>query len=141
MPSTLVSEEGHWKGAVAGRRLAGRPAFWLLGVLALLPPSAMADEIPFYITNTTGISDANFLCKGPWLRVSPCGRVPETSDPVNFYNAEINLFSPFGLWECDLLREDACILLVSRGCNFVSTPSPTASTLSSSHTTAENLLL
>jgi hypothetical protein len=84
----------------------GHSAFWLLGVLALIPPPAAADEIPFFITNELGGSmfpdGTAIVCGGPWLRrTANCGTPIRNDDqPLQFYSAEINLFSPFGPWVC-----------------------------------------
>ena len=92
----------HWQAAA--RTCCGCRRSWLLAALALLPTPlpARADEIPFLVTNN--YTDICFHCAGPWLRVSNCPLIPlqeiPGQPPVNFYNAEINLFSPFGLWVC-----------------------------------------
>ena len=69
----------------------------LLGGLILVPTQAMADEIPFFATNNT---DAGMCiaCNGPWARSSLANSIPPGR--WEFYDAEINLFSPYGLWNC-----------------------------------------
>lgn len=88
----------HWQAAK--RTWCGSRA-WLLAALALLPiplPAA-ADEIPFFVTNQD-FNPVNtcIQCYGPWLRQSsPCGsNLPVQRQRLQFYSAEINLFSPFG---------------------------------------------
>jgi len=87
----------------------------LLGGLALLaPPTAAADEIPFYITNELGGSmfpdGTAIVCGGPWLRrTANCGTpIRNDQQPLLFYSAEINLFSPFGPWQCQLRSVGEC---------------------------------
>ena len=99
---------------VTAEGLLDRPGFWLLGVLALLATAApvTADEIPFFGTNEfVGIGNETcILCAGPWARKSaPCGTpLPEGTKEKNFYSAEINIFSPFGQWNCELRACGEC---------------------------------
>ena len=91
----------------------GRSALWLFAALLLAPPAA-ADEIPFTITNQLGGSmfpdGTAIVCGGPWLRRSAqCGTpIRDDDQPLLFYSAEINLFSPFGPWECQLRSVGEC---------------------------------
>lgn len=104
MPRNLVRERL--------RRM--RSAVWLLGALTLLAPPVAADEIPFYITNETGGSiypdGTAIVCGGPWLRRSAqCGTPIRNDDqPLQFYSAEINLFSPYGPWNCEVRSVGEC---------------------------------
>lgn len=91
-----------------------RSAFRLLSALTLLAPPVAADEIPFYITNETGGSiyadGTAIVCGGPWLRRSAqCGTpIRDDDQPLLFYSAEINLFSPFGPWACEVRSVGEC---------------------------------
>ena len=107
------------EGTMAQNRVSAhlgrkRPAFGLLGALALLAPPVAADEIPFYITNETGGSiypdGTAIVCAGPWLRrTAQCGTpIRDDRQPLLFYSAEINLFSPFGAWQCELRSVGEC---------------------------------
>jgi hypothetical protein len=71
------------------------------GALALLPPPAMADEIPFFVNNQA-FQDVCLIYTGPWFRQSSDNgqEILANAGRIQFYSAEINLFSPFGLWNC-----------------------------------------
>jgi hypothetical protein len=94
----------------------GRLTFWLLGGVLLLPAQAMADEIPFFGTNEyVNFADGTcILCVGPWFRKSAsCGNpLPIGTLHENFYSAELNIFSPLGLWSCELRSCAECSPLV-----------------------------
>ncbi|MFZ1428533.1 MAG: hypothetical protein WAS21_17375 [Geminicoccaceae bacterium] len=102
------------RNAVFERSRRARCALLLLGGLALLAPPAVADEIPFYITNELGGSmfpdGTAIVCGGPWLRrTANCGTpIRNDNQPLLFYSAEINLFSPFGPWQCQLRSVGEC---------------------------------
>lgn len=102
------------RNPVTERSRRRRSAFRLLGALALLAQPAAADEIPFYITNETGGSiypdGTAIVCGGPWLRRSAqCGTPIRNDDqPLQFYGAEINLFSPYGPWNCEVRSVGEC---------------------------------
>jgi hypothetical protein len=72
-----------------------------LGVLGLLPRGAAGGEIPFFLDMSAATDCVCIECDGPWLR-SSSNQGPydwATADPINFYSAVINIFSPFGVWK------------------------------------------
>jgi hypothetical protein len=74
-----------------------------LSGLILVPAQAMAADIPFRVTTPI---DVCLLCKGPWHRHSSfCGQnISGGTERFNFYTAHVNIFSPFGSWECEADR-------------------------------------
>jgi hypothetical protein len=86
-------------------KVAHRPRLLLLLLsgLVLPPAQAMAADIPFRVTTPI---DVCLLCKGPWHRSSSfCGQnIAGGTERFNFYSAEVNVFSPFGSWECEADR-------------------------------------
>lgn len=73
-------------------------------------PAAVAESIPFHLDNETG--DAVCVsCSGPWSRASDWNLFDAHTNR-EFYEAEVNLFSPFGAWACDIAA------LNEGGCNF-----------------------
>ena len=83
--------------------LQGPPVLLLLGGLSVALAGGQAhalSEIPFYVTNDTN----NQICvaaDGPWFRTSGQRLIGPQVTGVNFYSAEINIFSPYGLWTID----------------------------------------
>jgi hypothetical protein len=75
----------------------------LLSGVILAPAQAMAADIPFDVSTPI---DVCLLCKGPWHRSSSfCGQnISGGAERENFYTAHVNIFSPFGLWECEADR-------------------------------------
>jgi hypothetical protein len=76
----------------------------VVGVMLLLPMAAWAvDDIPFAIT---GAANGTIACRGPGFSdIAPrlSGRHSfEANSRQVFYRADINIFSPFGRWECSV---------------------------------------
>ena len=83
-------------------------------VLFVIPvKTAYADEIPFRVK--TDLKDLLFIsCKGPFGRNSGCVHVDAPSDFTVFYAAEINFFSPYGEWRCDVYALPICFGVAGR---------------------------
>ena len=65
-------------------------------------------------------------CDGPWLR-SSSNQGPYqvyNTDPINFYSAEINIFSPFGQWTCGVVGPKGGCQGECPGNILATTPSP-----------------
>jgi hypothetical protein len=85
-------------------------------VLFVIPvKTAYTGTIPFRVG--TKLPDLLFIsCKGPFGRISRCIRVdnppPDVDNPPLvfklFYSAEINFFSPYGEWRCDVYGFPGC---------------------------------
>jgi hypothetical protein len=83
--------------------------WWVYSLLAVVglwqslvsvSPATAADEIKFFATNN---SDTWWYvtCDGPWFRTSGSfNKIDAFASDHNFYTAEVNLFSPYGQWEC-----------------------------------------
>ena len=84
------------------------------GLLSILPvKTAYTDEIPFRVK--TALTDLLFIsCKGPFGRNSGCVHIDAPSDFKLFYSAEINFFSPYGEWRCDVYALPICIGVAGR---------------------------
>jgi len=69
---------------------------------ALLAPStaALADSIPFKFDNQESVPVC-VKCDGPFFRSSKVGFIA-SREQKEFYEAEINSFSPFGQWSCSV---------------------------------------
>jgi hypothetical protein len=84
------------------RRLLGI-VVWLVSAASLAPRMVAGAEIPFFIHLANATDCVCVHCNGPWLRTTEDGPyAAHTPDPINFYSAEINIFSPFGEWDCDV---------------------------------------
>ena len=97
---------------------------YFLIILALcfitgLPYKASAHKhIPFYATypNEEGASTVYVYCQGPWCRETgdgnwciggpnqTCTPIPPGSSMLEFYSAEVTIFSPYGRWQCGAWR-------------------------------------
>ncbi len=77
----------------------------LLAGTSLLSMPTYADEIRFFAINNYPVP-LFFRCVGPFFRNSGTIRIAAFSAPspprVHFYSAQINAFSPFGLWNCSV---------------------------------------
>ena len=76
----------------------------VVGVVLALPTAAWAvDDIPFAIT---GAAKGTIACRGPGFSdIAPrlSGRHSfEANSRQLFYRADINIFSPFGRWDCSV---------------------------------------
>src|SRR4029450_5669208 len=84
----------------------------LLSLTAVNLASRRTDgaEIPFFIHVSAATVTVCVQCSGPWLRLSALDGPyePGTPNPINFYSAEINIFSPFGQWSCFITQGDDC---------------------------------
>jgi hypothetical protein len=80
-----------WMAFLAGTSLLSMPTY--------------ADEIRFFAINHFP-KPIYFRCVGPFFRNSGTILIPAFSEgsppPVHFYSAQINAFSPFGLWNCSV---------------------------------------
>lgn len=81
--------------------LATAVAFGFLSIFSL---EALPDEIKFNVNVSSEFRGQNssLVCLGPFGRSGSTKFIP--GDSKNFYNAEINIFSPFGDWTCCLRR-------------------------------------
>ena len=84
----------------------------LLSLTAVNLASRRTDgaEIPFFIDVSAATVIVCVQCSGPWLRLSALDGpyAPGTPNPINFYSAEINMFSPFGQWGCSITHGADC---------------------------------
>jgi len=78
--------------------------------IAAFPYKASSlEHIPFYATNNAG-AEVHVDCSGSWGRES-CGFLaggcPISAGAVddNFYSADVDIFSPYGVWACQLITE------------------------------------
>lgn len=78
--------------------------------IAAFPYKASSlEHIPFYATNNAG-AEVHLDCSGSWGRQS-CGFLtsgcPISVGAVdyNFYSVDVNVFSPYGSWICQLITE------------------------------------
>jgi hypothetical protein len=97
-----------------------------LGSLGLLPRGAAAGEIQFFLDMTFATDCVCIECDGPWLR-SSSNQGPYqvyNTDPINFYSAEINIFSPFGQWTCGVVGPKGGCQGECPGNILATTPSP-----------------
>ena len=85
------------------------------GLLSIFPVKfAHTDEIPFRVK--TDLKDPLWIsCKGPFFRNSGCVHI-DTPQPdfELFYSAEINSFSPYGEWRCDVYALPICVGVAGR---------------------------
>jgi hypothetical protein len=76
----------------------------MLVAASLAPRMVAGAEIPFFLHMANATDCVCIECDGPWLRSGAGGPyAAHTPDPINFYSAEINIFSPFGEWTCGLV--------------------------------------
>jgi hypothetical protein len=77
----------------------------LLAGTSLLSMPTYADEIRFFAVNNYS-NPIYFRCVGPFFRNSGTIKIAAFSapspPPVHFCSAQINSFSPFGLWNCSV---------------------------------------
>lgn len=72
-----------------------------LCIALAFPYTASAHKhIDFYVTYKEGDETLVFQCHGPWLRISPLDQAKAGADHVKFYSAVVNIFSPYGKWDC-----------------------------------------
>jgi len=87
----------------------------ILCLFSLFPiKSAYPEEIPFRVK--TDLNDLLFIsCKGPFGRNSGCVHINTPQPDFElFYSAEINFFSPYGEWRCDVYALPICIGVAGR---------------------------
>jgi hypothetical protein len=72
---------------------------------------AGAESIPFSLHNENPTEARCVSCSGPWARTTNWNLVDANTNR-EFYEAEANLFSPFGEWSCQIAA------LNEGGCNF-----------------------
>lgn len=80
--------------------------FWiasLFGSLASTPSQASDPHIGFYVTNKNPY-DILIGCDGPWSRITKATIIPAGATRMHFYDAQINILSPFGEWSCYAAR-------------------------------------
>jgi hypothetical protein len=107
MRRSLVVKVSRPRDAAASRPRRGLMSLLLSGLI-LAPAPAMTTEIPFFINNNTSV-EQYVLCAGPWFRVSSeCVNFAPARTRVNFYSAELNIFSPLGEWRCWRKAVEAC---------------------------------
>ena len=72
----------------------------VLGIALIIPSSAFAHkEIPFFASLEP--DDPRLLvCDGPWGRTGNVTLANAVN--VNFYDAEVNILSPYGKWSCTM---------------------------------------
>jgi hypothetical protein len=79
----------------------------MLVAASLAPRTVAGAEIPFLIDLALATDCVCVECQGPWLRSGAGGPyAAHTPNPINFYSAEINIFSPFGEWLCGVTAPD-----------------------------------
>jgi hypothetical protein len=117
MRRSLVVKVSRPRDAAASRPRRGLMSLLLSGLI-LAPAPAMTTEIPFFINNTSFV-EQYVLCAGPWFRKSgECARHVPARTREHFYSAELNFFSPLGLWVCLVSQNHFCQVPIRTSIEF-----------------------